>query len=89
MAGFEWQDKRGVEGTGFVRTIRSLLTSHLPVSRPKIEEIIQASLDAEIRPLAGEGNYLTFFPFPLPRLRCVIGLCEVALSKKGTDRTKY
>ena len=30
MHGFEWKDQRGIEGTGFVRALRSLLTSHLP-----------------------------------------------------------
>lgn len=30
MHGFEWKDQRGIEGTGFVRALRNLLTSHLP-----------------------------------------------------------
>ena len=30
MHGFEWKDQRGIEGTGFVRALRTLLTSHLP-----------------------------------------------------------
>lgn len=36
MHGFEWKDQRGVEGTGFVRALRSLLTSHLPLMLPKL-----------------------------------------------------
>lgn len=30
MHGFEWKDQRGVEGTGFVRALRDLLTFQLP-----------------------------------------------------------
>ncbi|KAL8868329.1 MAG: hypothetical protein Q9198_008216, partial [Flavoplaca austrocitrina] len=30
MQGFEWKDQRGVEGTGFVRALRCLMTSQLP-----------------------------------------------------------
>ena len=30
MHGFEWKDQRSVEGVGFVRALRTQLTSHLP-----------------------------------------------------------
>ena len=49
MHGFEWQDKRGVEGTGFVRALRSLLTAHLPILLPKVKGIIQSGFAMEIQ----------------------------------------
>lgn len=30
MAGFNWHEQRGVDGIGFVRALRTLLTNHLP-----------------------------------------------------------
>ena len=45
MYGFEWKDQRGVEGTGFVRALRSRLTSHLPQFGPEIQRIIRRCLD--------------------------------------------
>ncbi|KAL8746542.1 MAG: hypothetical protein Q9190_001460 [Brigantiaea leucoxantha] len=40
MHGFEWKDQRGIEGTGFVRALRSLLTSNLPSLVTRFEIII-------------------------------------------------
>ena len=36
MNGFNWFDKRGVEGVGFVRTLRTLLTNNLPRLLPDL-----------------------------------------------------
>jgi hypothetical protein len=36
MNGFNWFDKRGVEGVGFVRTLRTLLTNNLPQLLPNL-----------------------------------------------------
>ncbi|OTA70053.1 cytochrome P450 [Hypoxylon sp. EC38] len=36
MNGFNWFDRRGVEGVGFVRTLRTLLTSNLPQLIPDL-----------------------------------------------------
>lgn len=36
MNGFNWFDKRGVEGVGFVRTLRTLLTNNLPKILPDL-----------------------------------------------------
>lgn len=47
MHGFEWQDQRGVEGTGFVRALRSRLTSHLPQFRPDLDRIVRRTLEDE------------------------------------------
>ena len=48
MHGFEWREKRNIEGTGFVRALRSLLTSHLPRMLPEIEQSITSGLSHEI-----------------------------------------
>ncbi|KAL2756622.1 hypothetical protein ACRALDRAFT_2041267 [Sodiomyces alcalophilus JCM 7366] len=36
MNGFNWFDKRGVEGVGFVRTLRTLLTNNIPNLLPEL-----------------------------------------------------
>jgi hypothetical protein len=36
MNGFNWFDKRGAEGVGFVRTLRTLLTNNLPRLLPDL-----------------------------------------------------
>ncbi|KAK9792200.1 putative Cytochrome P450 [Seiridium cardinale] len=36
MNGFNWFDRRGVEGVGFVRTLRTLLTNNLPQLLPDL-----------------------------------------------------
>lgn len=57
MYGFEWQNERGVEGTGFVRALRSLLTSHLPHFQPKIDNIIRLSLKEKLDRPGDDGAY--------------------------------
>ena len=47
MHGFEWKDQRGIEGTGFVRAIRDLLTSRLPQLVPKLSFTISKALKTE------------------------------------------
>ena len=47
MKGFEWKDQRGIEGTGFVRALRTLLTSHLPVLIPDLMDTIGGTLRTE------------------------------------------
>ena len=48
MHGFEWQNERGVEGTGFVRALRSLLTSHLPALLPRLESAVAVGMRENI-----------------------------------------
>lgn len=36
MNGFNWFDRRGVEGVGFVRTLRTLLTNNIPQLLPDL-----------------------------------------------------
>jgi hypothetical protein len=56
MHGFEWQDQRGVEGTGFVRALRSLLTSHLRDFQPDLERLVKDFLDNEFKDIHSDGN---------------------------------
>ncbi|RYP77636.1 hypothetical protein DL771_001004 [Monosporascus sp. 5C6A] len=64
MRGFEWQDQRGVEGTGFVRALRSLLTSHLPRFHSSLDRIIRDTLHNELQ-ITGEDGFTYVQLFPL------------------------
>ncbi|GAT30865.1 hypothetical protein RIB2604_03700730 [Aspergillus luchuensis] len=48
MSGFEWQDQRGIEGTGFVRALRSRLTAHLPGMLPDLKRMVEAAIMEEL-----------------------------------------
>ena len=48
MHGFNWFDTRGIEGTGPLRAIRTLLTNHLPTMLPDIRRMITERLKFEI-----------------------------------------
>lgn len=48
MHGFEWTDLRGTDGVGFVRVLRSLLTSHLPSLLLDIRSAISRGLEDEL-----------------------------------------
>ncbi|KAH7325055.1 cytochrome P450 [Stachybotrys elegans] len=52
----EWNDQRGVDGIGFVRALRSILTSHLPQLQPRLESIINNSLHGELRNVGPNGS---------------------------------
>jgi hypothetical protein len=41
MNGFNWFDRRGVEGIGFVRTLRTLLTNNLPQILPDLGLLVK------------------------------------------------
>lgn len=41
MHGFNWFDRRGTEGVGFVKTLRTLLTNNLPSILPDLELLIR------------------------------------------------
>ncbi|KAK4077104.1 uncharacterized protein Triagg1_4071 [Trichoderma aggressivum f. europaeum] len=76
MYGFEWQDQRGIEGTGFVRALRSLLTSHLPKFQPDLERIVKTSLETGLRDAQPDGfAHMRIFPFMktlITRVNCFI-----------------
>ncbi|OCL05803.1 cytochrome P450 [Glonium stellatum] len=48
MKGFEWKDIRGVEGTGFVRALRTILTSYLPQLLPRLSEIMAGEVREQL-----------------------------------------
>lgn len=49
MHGFEWKDQRGVEGTGFVRALRCLMTSQLPNLLPSLRCTLENEMTAELK----------------------------------------
>ena len=44
MHGFSWFDRRGTEGVGFVRALRTLLTNNMPTILPELREAIKSNL---------------------------------------------
>ncbi|CAO1598653.1 hypothetical protein XANCAGTX0491_002411 [Xanthoria calcicola] len=49
MHGFEWKDQRGVEGTGFVRALRCLMTSQLPNLLPSLRCTLENEITNELK----------------------------------------
>jgi hypothetical protein len=48
MHGFEWKDVRGVEGTGFVRALRTILTGQLPDLIPDLAHVVDTQIVAAV-----------------------------------------
>lgn len=44
MHGFNWFDRRGTEGVGFIRALRTLLTNNLPKILPDLSDMIHNRL---------------------------------------------
>ncbi|KAL8969101.1 MAG: hypothetical protein Q9197_004518 [Variospora fuerteventurae] len=77
MYGFEWKDQRGIEGTGFVRALRSLLTAHLPSLLPSLRTIIAEGIESDIRlgRTARNTSQVHIFPMTkrvIARANCLI-----------------
>jgi len=68
MNGFNWFDKRGVEGVGFVRTLRTLLTNDLPKLLPDLRVLTNNHWDRSIRDKMIESG--TLITVPLRRIAC-------------------
>lgn len=68
MGGFEWKDVRGVEGTGFVRALRTILTSHLPQLLPRVNDRMVKEVRAQLLEHSRGGKLLR-----LQRIRCKQG----------------
>lgn len=47
MHGFNWFDRRGTEGVGFVRALRTLLTNNLPQILPDLGAMIRARFEEQ------------------------------------------
>ncbi|KAL7938508.1 cytochrome P450 [Trichoderma chlorosporum] len=76
MCGFDLQDDRGTEGTGYVRALRSRLTSHLPEFQPDLERLIKNALETELKDVKQDGfAHAKIFPFMktlITRVNCFI-----------------
>ncbi|KAJ8113587.1 hypothetical protein OPT61_g4316 [Boeremia exigua] len=49
MNGFEWKDVRGIEETGFVRTLRTILTGQLLGLLPNTLDVVGTQITAEVK----------------------------------------
>lgn len=58
MHGFNWVDGTRTEGVGFVRPLRTLLTSNLPVILPDLSRLIRVKFDdlRETHPVHQDKN---------------------------------
>ncbi|KAH6605698.1 cytochrome p450 [Trichoderma cornu-damae] len=87
MYSFEWQDQRGVEGTGFVRALRSLLTSHLPKFQPDLERVVKGALETELKDVQPDGfAHANIFPLMkrlVTRVNCFIFFGEELSQNAG------
>ncbi|KAG6357424.1 hypothetical protein INS49_013301 [Diaporthe citri] len=62
MNGFNWFDRRGVEGVGFVRTLRTLLTNNLPQLLPDLRVLTRtrwAQLLSGKQPVNDDGTIIS------------------------------
>ena len=48
MQGYDWPEQRSLDEIGFVRAIRTLLTSHLPVLLPSLHRTVVRELDCQL-----------------------------------------
>lgn len=48
MQGYDWPEQRGTDEIGFVRAIRTLLTSNLSALRPALYQTIVSELDHQL-----------------------------------------
>ncbi|KAI5857355.1 cytochrome P450 [Durotheca rogersii] len=88
MCGFEWQNQRGVEGTGFVRALRSRLTSHLPHFQPELDKIIRGCLDEELKK-QGEDGFSRAKLFPMIKRIVTKVNCFVFFGKDLSENAEF
>lgn len=55
MHGFNWFDRRGTEGVGFIRALRTLLTNNVPSILPDLSVVIKNQFD-EMSSSHGRGT---------------------------------
>ena len=70
MHGFNWFDRRGTEGVGFVRALRTLLTNNLPTILPDLRVNIISTMHKSL------AAYQT-----VHRKYCIIELHDPSLTK--------
>lgn len=69
MNGFNWFDKRGVEGVGFVRALRTLLTNNLPQLLPDLGALTRSrwtQLLSDKGSIDGETQFSLQSSYPEP-----------------------
>lgn len=84
MVGFEWHDKKGFDGAPLLRTIRYLLTAHLPHILPDIRSSISNMFDQryEIHPVV-KGEFLSTLPSALKNANILVR--EEGISRVSDD----
>ncbi|KAI9845652.1 MAG: hypothetical protein M1837_004626 [Sclerophora amabilis] len=60
--GFEWPDRRGVESVGFSRTLKTLLTTHLPFLLPTLRETMAQALAQQLQACETDDEGYKRFP---------------------------
>ncbi|KAI0870674.1 cytochrome P450 [Hypoxylon argillaceum] len=74
MHGFNWFDRRGTEGVGFVKTLRTLLTNNLPSILPDLELLIRirfSEMYAESKVVNGNRHFPVY-----PNIVKIVVLCN-------------
>ncbi|KAJ4861649.1 cytochrome p450 domain-containing protein [Trichoderma breve] len=93
MCGFEVQDHRGIEGTGYVRALRSLLTSHLPKFQPHLEGIVKNALLTGLRDVQSDGIEANWFAhakiFPLMKTLVTRVNCFIFFGEELSQNTEF
>ncbi|KAI0481793.1 cytochrome P450 [Xylaria cf. heliscus] len=84
MHGFNWFDRRGTEGIGFVRALRTLLTNNVPKLLPELGRVVQQQLE-EIRLVHMQNNGSSDIPIYPSIVELVVR--SNALSFFGKDLT--
>ncbi|KAK4063192.1 hypothetical protein Trihar35433_8987 [Trichoderma harzianum] len=88
MCGFEVQDHRGIEGTGYVRALRSLLTSHLPKFQPHLEGIVKNALLTGLRDVQSDG-FAHVKIFPLMKILVTRVNCFIFFGEELSQNTEF
>ncbi|KAM7208248.1 putative cytochrome P450 E-class, group IV [Naviculisporaceae sp. PSN 640] len=66
MAGFNWLEKRGAEGAPLIRTLRTLLTNHLPDVLPDIKSLLSRILQTTVSEAQDDaGTEASFALYPM------------------------
>jgi hypothetical protein len=60
MRGFVWKNQRGVEGVGFVRALRTLLTSNLPDLVESLHFCVKDQFNVEFSQCAMKNSEYSF-----------------------------
>ncbi|KAI1123641.1 putative cytochrome P450 [Nemania abortiva] len=79
MDGFAWSDRRGSDGAPLQMTMRSRLTSHLPVLLPKIRHNLHALLDQRLDtlPVAEDAQNQSFLRAGIKMVEHTVIIAEI------------